>query len=565
MKKAVRRRTQMKKRSSYVRYGVFAALILAVCTVFLALWYFRRKKEKPERAPAKRGSAKKRTAGKETGKRKAAGKVTTKEETLAEDSRQEGRGKNALICAGGGLYAALVLGICLAPLVFMWSRPGGGKAENRRMASPPKLWTSEGLNWNYPADAGAYFTDHFAFRQEAVALNSKIRTEVFGVSPVEDVIAGKNGWLYYAATLDDYQHKNGVSERMLFNMAHNIALMQEYSEGLGKTFLFTVAPNKNTLYDENMPDRLRFQVAEKSDAERLKPWLLRENVNYVDLFALFGEQEEVLYYARDSHWNEKGAVLVCNALLDAAGKSYKIDENPKLLQRTDYFGDLSLMLFPVEGKPEDRILYALPDTWYYAEGEKPEDQFIRTMNEEGEGNLLLYRDSFGNSLLPYLAQAFSQAVFSRQVPYPMSDLVTCEPDIVIVEKVERHLPTLGTVPPLMSGPLRTEEKECIPAQDSAATVFLSKEGSYWKFEGTADQAYMDTDSRIYVEVDDGREAKRYEAFCVSRTDAESGSTNDYGYLLYISEIAVEGDEFQIRVMTEREGVMTVLFRGKIQG
>lgn len=157
-----------------------------------------------------------------------------------------------------------------------------------------------------------------------------------------------------------------------------------------------------------------------------------------------------------------------------------------------------------------------------------------------------------------MAQCFSQAVFSKRVPYQMSDLVTCEPDIVIVEKVERHLPTLGTVPPLMSAPVRETGKAYVSVKDTKATAELSKEGSYWKLEGMADPAYMNTDSRIYVEVDDGSGAKLYEAFCVSRSDAESREANDYGYMLYLSEISVTGDTFDVRVMIEQEEAMVVL-------
>lgn len=545
----------MKKKKKYVKYGVCLAFILAVCILLAALLYFRKKKK------AEGETARENTGGKGKAKRE----TVERKQTKKDKNRREGRAKKAIERSVHGLYFVLVLGICIIPLLFLPFRPGTGTRENRTMASLPKLETSDGFNWNYLSEAGDFFTDHFAFREEMVALNSGIRAEMFGVSPVEDVIVGKNGWLYYAATLDDYQHKDSVSERMLFNIAHNTALMQEYAESLGKTFVFTVAPNKNTLYDENMPDRLRFQAAEESDAERLLPWLVRENVNYVDLFDLFGKKEEVLYYARDSHWNEKGAVMVYNALLDAGGSPHERYEDSEPAQRTDYFGDLSGMLFPVGGEPESRLEYSVSDTWYYAEGETVEDRFIRTENAEGEGNLLMYRDSFGNSLLPYMASVFSQAVFSRQVPYPMSDLVMWDPDLVIVEKVERHLPTLGTVPPLMSAPLRESEKTCVPAQNTDATVKLSKEGSYWKFEGTADSAYMDTDSRIYVGVNDGSGWKLYEAFCVSAMDAEKGITDDCGYMLYLSEVLVNGNTFEVQVMTEQEEIMTILLREKLQG
>lgn len=458
------------------------------------------------------------------------------------------------------LYIMIVLGICLLPLLAMGIRPDVGNRENRTPAPWPSLYKEDGFNWAYLQEAGDYFTDHFAFRQELVSADARIRTELFAVSPVDSVIVGKDGWLYYAATLDDYQHKDSVSERMLFNMAHNLALMQEYTQLLGKTFLFTVAPNKNSLYGDSMPDRLNYRLGDNSDMERLKPWLEREKVNYVDLYELFRSRDEVLYYARDSHWNQKGAVLVCNALLDAAGREHETYEEIAFEKTTDYLGDLNLMLFPVTARPEEQIRYQKEFTWEYSQGDDVEDNFIQTTCENGNGSLLLYRDSFGNSMLPYLAEEFRTAAFSKQVPYPMTDLVTYDPDLVIVERVERHLPTLGRIPPLMSGLSRSlqEEKTVV---DSAATLRFSKEGSYWKMEGLADAAYMKTDSPIYLEVEDAAGVKTYEAFCVALSDE---GTQDYGYQMYLSEILLEGDTFRIRVMTQKDDRLLVLHEEEIR-
>lgn len=458
------------------------------------------------------------------------------------------------------LYIMIVLGICLLPLLAMGIRPDVGNRENRTPAPWPSLYKEDGFNWAYLQEAGDYFTDHFAFRQELVSADARIRTELFAVSPVDSVIVGKDGWLYYAATLDDYQHKDSVSERMLFNMAHNLALMQEYTQLLGKTFLFTVAPNKNSLYGDSMPDRLNYRLGDNSDMERLMPWLEREKVNYVDLYELFRSRDEVLYYARDSHWNQKGAVLVCNALLDAAGREHETYEEIAFEKTTDYLGDLNLMLFPVTARPEEQIRYQKEFTWEYSQGDDVEDNFIQTTCENGNGSLLLYRDSFGNSMLPYLAEEFRTAAFSKQVPYPMTDLVTYDPDLVIVERVERHLPTLGRIPPLMSGLSRSlqEEKTVV---DSAATLRFSKEGSYWKMEGLADAAYMNTDSPIYLEVEDAAGVKTYEAFCVALSDE---GTQDYGYQMYLSEILLEGDTFRIRVMTQKDDRLLVLHEEEIR-
>ena len=457
-------------------------------------------------------------------------------------------------------YLIIVLGICMLPLLAMGVKGQQNETENRTMTSPPELFDEEeGLQWDYLSKIGDYFDEHFAFRSELVSLDAWVRTTVFGVSPVSEVIVGENGWLYYTATLDDFQHKNPASDRMLFNIAHNISLMQRYTESLGMDFLFTVAPNKNSLYTENMPLRLMYQVEEQSDMDRLLFWLDKERVNYVDLFSLFGEQEEVLYYQKDSHWNRKGAVMVYNALLDACGKEHETYENSQTQIVNDYYGDLNRMLFPIGGEPEQEIYYMGGNEWMYRKGETVEDSLIITESAEGSQTLLMYRDSFGNSLLPLLAGEYSQAVFSKRVPYTMTDLAIYWPDVVIVEKVERHLPTLAEVPPLMSAPVIMLDGEQISVE-SNTTLELTKEGSYWNFFGTADVEYMSTNSRIFVEITDADGTRVYEAFCVSYSD---DGLSDNGFTLYISEIALSGDLLNVKVMTQRDSEIIVLMEDEV--
>ncbi len=487
-------------------------------------------------------------------------------------------------------YSGLVLLLCLLPLAGMAVRPTTETTENTELASLPRLYGQDGWNEEFLSDLGEYFTDHFAFRQELVTADARLRGGLFSTSPVDSVIVGKDGWLYYEATLDDFQHNHGVSDRMLFNIAHNVALMQEYAHTLGQDFVFTIAPNKNSLYGEHMPNRYRKTVARQSDVERLVPYLEAEGVNYLDLYAVFRRQGEVLYFARDSQRNQKGALLAYNALLDAAQVPHEdyARVEPALYQ--DYYGDLGKMLYPVGGEAETRQDYGQGEGWNYTAGADVEDTYIQTVrtvspsgdpSTEENRNLLMYRDSFGNSLLPFFARAFSKATFSKQVPYPMTDLVTSEADLVIVEKVERHLPTLGEVPPLMSGPARDPAAEAsgeghsqgdvsapgLPAGkasaegastgDSGTTALeLSKEGSYWKFSGIADSAFLGTDGRILLEVDDGTGGNTYEAFCVSAS--RDGVSSDYGYTLYVSSLLLQGEEFHVKVMSWQGGRLTVL-------
>ena len=473
-----------------------------------------------------------------------AGTIQTSEEMKSEQGRKTGH----------LAYILAVFFLCLMPLLAISKSNADLVAETKEFTELPKPFDENGFRWEYFGELGRYFDERFAFRPELAALDAKFRTSVFGISPINDVIAGEDGWLYYADTLDDFQHKNPISDRMLFNIAHNLSMMQSYTEKSGAEFIFTVAPNKNSLYDENMPDQLRYQVESESDMDRLRAWLQREQINYVDLYSLFEEQDEVLYYKRDSHWNSKGAVMVYDALLNAYGKPHETYEDSSKWVSGSFYGDLDRMLFPVGSIPETEMQHPGSDAWKYVQGAEVEDDLIVTECKDGSQTLLMYRDSFGNSLLPLMADEFSKAVFSKNVPYPMTDLEIYNPDILIVERVERHLPGIAKAPPKMNAPEIALGGARTPVE-SNATVNSSKEGGFWVISGVADMNHMSDDSRIFVEITDDNGTKIYEAFC---TNAGKDDADDYGYILYLSEDKLAGEPWQINVLTERDGGIFVL-------
>ena len=219
---------------------------------------------------------------------------------------------------GNMIYVGFFFVLCLIPSVGMLlPQTQGSATENRKLAVWPQLRTEEGWNTDFLSEAGEYFQDHFGFRQQLVTANALINGKIFGVSTADGVIQGKNGWLYYKDSLSDYLGTEPMSERALFNVAHTLSMMQDYTEKSGAKFLFTIAPNKNTLYGENMPYYDSMIVSEDKNMDRIEAYLEKENVNYVNLKEILESSDEVLYHERDSHWNNKGAALAGAALMPA--------------------------------------------------------------------------------------------------------------------------------------------------------------------------------------------------------------------------------------------------------
>ena len=356
-------------------------------------------------------------------------------------------------------FAALILLLCLIPSLGMLL-PGQEDAAggNQALSRAPSLRDPEG-NWNpkYLSQVQDYVGDNFYLRQEMITAWSALNAKALESSITEDVVLGEDGWLYFADTLPDYAGLDPMTDREIFSAARNLGLISEYCESQGARFLFTVAPNKNSLYWSNMPDLTLPAARKPHDAKRLAEALAGQSVDYLDLFALFRGQEETLYFKTDSHWNGKGAALAADAVNEALGRSSDYFAGP-FTQEEVHKGDLYDMLYPAgEGLETDQVYGGELTVEYDVPIRSAENLTIMT-HGGGEGSLLMFRDSFGNNLYPYLADSFDASLFSRSLPYRLDLVSQREADCVVAELVERNIRYLIQNVPVMPAPSRGTEK-----------------------------------------------------------------------------------------------------------
>ncbi len=443
-------------------------------------------------------------------------------------------------------YAVFFFLICLIPSLGMAVTKTEESGENRTLASMPSLRTEEGVNINYLPQLGDYFQDHFGFRNELVTANALIQGKVFGVSTADGVIQGTDGWLYYKDSLDDYLGRNLMSERGLFNVAHSLSMMQDYTEALGVSFAFTVAPNKNSLYGEQMPYYDSLVITEDNNLARLTGYLESEGVRYVDLYDTLKSQDEILYHERDSHWNNKGAALAAETLMDALNKEHTDYSEVPVEERVDYYGDLDEMLYPKAMTPETEYYYDKADIFaYVGEVESNFDPQITTVNPSMENNLIMYRDSFGNALVPFFANEYGNAYFSRGVPYQMTDILNMGADTLIVERAERFIPDMALNPPVMEGPVTAAAGEEKEAKEGLEEISIEESGIYYKITGSISEEYLDTASEIYIKVNNDTV---YEAFPVNYE--KDGKTEDNGFCLYLLNTRIAEGAFEAQVIVQ---------------
>lgn len=459
------------------------------------------------------------------------------------------------------IYCILFFAICLCPSLGMLVTKQETSSENRQLSEFPSPKTEEGkINVEWLSQAGDYFQEHFAFRNELVTGNALLHGRLLETSTADGVIQGKNGWLYYKDSLDDYLGQDLLSDRSLFNIAHMLSMTQQALEEKGVNFLFTIAPNKNSLYGDNMPYYDKLKVSDQTNRENLESWLTTEKVAYADLYQALMEEDEVLYHARDSHWNNKGAALAADVLMDALGKEHDSYEGESYTVRRDYTGDLDTMLYPLASTADDEIYYDKETT--YATVEEIQSNFdprITTVNPVKEGSLVMYRDSFGNALLPYMADAYANAYFSRGIPYQLMDVETHSADTVIIERAERFLPEMSQFPPVLTAKeiSLTEDQE-LRGSDGAVDVKIKPQGMTAQLSGRIKEGLLDTDSRIYLKVN----GSVYEAFPM---DVKVGENlDDNGFCLYLPSELVAADGNDVEILIEKDNKIYNIYQNNIK-
>ncbi len=401
------------------------------------------------------------------------------------------------------VFTAIFLIICLFPLVGILIFGTAQSAANESLASLPSVKNADGsFNVDILSDISDYLGDRFALRQEMVTLEHSLCAALFHQSGEESVILGKDGWLFYAETLDDYEGVNLMDEREIWAAARSLALIDEYCQLQGAEFRFTIAPNKNSLYGEYMPKRYP-QSGARGNAERLAAALEEQGVGYTDLFAVFEAEDEILYRALDSHWNTRGAALAGDALLEDLGVDYEPFYTEDYEEIHEETGDLYEMVYPAGKKLDADWRCGREFTFGYANRiRSAEDNIIRTSNEGKTGSLLMFRDSFGNTLHSFMAEGFGSACFSRITPYDLTMIQSENADTAVIELVERNLKKLNTIPAIFPAPKR--EIDADVAQGDFSVVIAAEESEnlagYTRLSGSIEFEKMDDNSKIFIKI-----------------------------------------------------------------
>lgn len=336
------------------------------------------------------------------------------------------------------VFIALFFAACLVPGVGMLVAGPSGFVANEIPVTEPSLKNFDGsINWDWLGDLRDYMGKCFYLRLPCINGWNSLNAALLKSTTVDTVILGRDGWLFYSEAAADMTGQNLLSERELWCCARRLWLMQEYCLSRGADFVFTAPCGKYNLYPRYAPDYVT--VNEPGNRERLAQLLEEQGVKYADLYEAFAAEEEILCWQYDSHWNSKGAALGADVILEALGRDSCYFDGPfEAVQ--NHSGDLYQILYPTGDYLETDYLWQPGfDFVHTGSFRNYDDVLITTENPAGSGSLLMFRDSSGRNLYPYMAQSFEKASFSRLTGYPLDMVDSCEADCVVVELAERTI------------------------------------------------------------------------------------------------------------------------------
>jgi hypothetical protein len=334
--------------------------------------------------------------------------------------------------------------------------------ENRALATMPNISLENLGDQTFYSNIEKYFNDHFVFRAGLIRPKSWVDYYIFNTSPSTQVHIGEDGWLYYDEALHDYLKNDCPSAEEMNNLAHQLHDLEEIFDTSGKKFIFTIAPDKSTVYPEYVGFERPPSRCQKSRydlfIDSLSEYPLKNFIR-LDIALIEEKNRYQVYFKADTHYNYRAAVVVSTAVLNhLAPGSWaecfpQMEMSPVKLERPnlpvmmalDFGGEM--IEFPKNLDFPSRISI---------ENRKPLENGrprYRIESKSTHGNNLLprtimYRDSMMDSPLILL-----QGCFEQLDVYWTNDLLHKEAredlknsQIVILEIVERILNQLKVDP-----------------------------------------------------------------------------------------------------------------------
>ena len=297
---------------------------------------------------------------------------------------------------------------------------------------PPRLYPQIFLDNEYYLSFDQYFNDSLSIRGPLIYAKNWLDYHLFHTSDSREVHLGSNGWLYGRKSIKGYRKEACNDNAYVEQLALELHALEKIIEASGRRFLFTIAPNKSTIY----PEFVGFVPKGKQCSSSLYDLFLDKITAYplkgfIMLDGTLREEKKnhgLLYDKNDTRWNSLGAMVATTTILkkvfDGQGEELVPDYEPIDIITT---GDLTGKLMGLSVDSEEVYI-----------------KHFRSLDQPGLPSAVVYGDSFMWNLIPYMKGMFSKLdiVWTDRVPSRQNRENLKLYDVILIERAESEMETI---------------------------------------------------------------------------------------------------------------------------
>ena len=343
-----------------------------------------------------------------------------------------------------------IIVMCIPHLLFLVCKNfvDTNNYENREFYAAPVIGQTPYTEFSSTFES--YYNDRIPFRNQLISLINNVGYFVFKDTTGDQVMIGKEGWLFIEDPLQgnakaNYLGEGMLSEDELKGIANNLLGNEKVLNDNGIEFVIFVSPNKSRVYSEYMPSYMG-EPAEDYQLKQILDYLsantdLRIVYDYEELMAGKEELGGIhLYNQVDTHWNNVGAYIGCASLMKELGVNVPDISELNIEPIPNDVSDLGGMLHMKNYFMDKEVNYKV--TGYETNSVKElefdeKDVLSYSSDAPDDRKIYIYRDSFGTAMGPYMGANFKNVYFKHQSYYSWDNLMSEKPDVFVLETVER--------------------------------------------------------------------------------------------------------------------------------